>query len=419
VPNPIISALADAQKSQIDTLQARAQFIDTLRSEQQKAAEKRMAKVQEQALTIKQAREQAAQDAADQQQRAQQSIMAVMPQPQVVRGDRPGIGQALATSSHGSIGGLENILGAISGGPQPAQQTAQSTIPNDLYGLNAANPIESGRMGENYTSGPGGTITQEVRQPIQTGIRGVDLVNSIIGAATGGKFPLAYTQRNEQFSAMRQQLLDKAALAAAALREHQALVKTEGVRTGKVLYGMSQGASGNPSEVFSDLAQRLGPDTAKEAFTEGLRQAQIQDFEVRKAAAIDAVKQRSTSADTEQRQKDLAAYREGLRQGRPTVQSDNRAAKILLGISQGQQPTPEERKFLDERQKLSPLDQLKRDVIQGVTGSIGGGAAPPAPAAPTKTLTPALYQKLQGDFGQPVTQDNYGEFSKFLQSQGY
>lgn len=207
--NPIISSLADVKKSQVDNLAARAQFLATIKEEGRKAAEKRMAQVQEHALTAQQAQQKAREDAQQQQQDATQSVMAVMPQPMPVRGDRPGISQSLATSSQGSIGGLEAIAQAVTGGRgvQRGQSSGggDSSIGGIAEALNQRDAVAGNQLGSNYSISPAGAVTQTERRPMNLGHPLANAFNMMMGA------PFNYTTKAEDFDRTRLLMMDRAA----------------------------------------------------------------------------------------------------------------------------------------------------------------------------------------------------------------
>lgn len=209
--NPIIASIIDARKAQLDAQGAGAQVLATIQEERKRATERQQAKREQRAVTARQAAEGARREAQQQERDAVRSLSVVMPQPQTIRTDEQGLQAGLATGSAGSIGGLDAIVEAVTGGAevqevlnaQPAAGGAEGGgDPMDPLGVNRVNPIEGGKLGSDVSVGPGGVYTRTTRRAADLGR--ANLLNTMFEAATGK--PLFVTETREELPGLRLQV---------------------------------------------------------------------------------------------------------------------------------------------------------------------------------------------------------------------
>lgn len=200
-PRALIQARRDQMVAQLDAAAASANvhatFREELQNEREELAKRRQAALEKEGLTVQQRR----QAVAEAQRDSQQRLASVLPRSEAVRTDPRGQGSQLAGSSAQAINDLVEVLGPAGGAAgQPVDVGGRTTLNvgggggggpqgttvGDL-GVNARDVIAGGRLGTDIQQTPEGQFVQRTREQAPLSFPVANLLNTLIGAARGGR----------------------------------------------------------------------------------------------------------------------------------------------------------------------------------------------------------------------------------------
>jgi len=305
-------------------------------------------------------------------------------------------GQTRSTGAAGSAKAITELagVGISGGGPQPAMQGGGGGVVGNMLGAGmsaAGATAPTPTQGATTQTAPQGGVPQGVPtsttsyipadEPLKRRLfrASLNVLGSRIGGGNLGSVILpepggtSVTTRIPTTSEQAEQLTQEAAKEAsgfsALMREGEDKIGTkEAGEIGKRIVSNIQAVK----EKYGERGEAVVEEMVRMSGLLNLQIEQEQQLKLEQAAMGQAMVQ--------ERQMGREARAEARKAADPEEQVRDEEARILLKTKRGEEITPDDRAFLNERARLDPLKRIENEVMRGMSMPEGSKAATQADA---------------------------------------